>query len=376
LKAFNTGEKKLSPLYFFYSYILISYLWSLYSIYTNTHVSFNYHLNFTVEEVIAYSYIPFSQILFIWIGSVISYKTRFYFIQFKIIKIKWYSSHLYLSCIMLFFIFCLIQVSDININTTGEIKRYLEFKGSHFLLLLVTLLALINFEKRRFYKISFLFVILTAILYAVIDGSRAALLPFIFAIFFSLIRKNKKLFFYSSFFIICILVLIATGRVMSRQYSRDLIDLYLLIEATSNLNLSYFFSFSYLHLFTVNNEFQSGFSFKDFLYSITPIPSSLIPYSPDTSNWRLDVYRPIGAQGSLLYQSLFLFNFFHLILGFIGERIKYIKGNIIASAVFILLALTFVVSFQYNLRSIQWYLWFAIIILIFSKKINRRKVLR
>lgn len=352
---------------FLYAYILASYGNAWLATYYGWPVAFGYQDYFSPYQVLTFSWLPATQIALLVVGQFLAESLRINPPRKKFRSFRWYSPHI-IFIIIMGYVFYIVYVGFFvhrEVNYSGEIHRVLEGKGSQFFLIAITFLALTNYQRGRFSILSISLPVTAAALYALIDGSRSAILPSALITIYALNQRQWKLMWAVLLSTIPILMLTSIGRTLSREvvWSLEALEVVTLPE----LNLSYFLGFSYLHVFYGLENYAGKFNWADFFYSITPLPSKLIPFSPTTQLWRIDVYRPLGAQTATLLLSVVSFAGLNIVVGFLAAKVKTIKSFPIRALAIILITLGFAASFQYHLRTVQWFFWLAAVLVLLNR---------
>jgi hypothetical protein len=258
---------------------------------------------------------------------------------------------LYVFLVYVIFIFSLER----QLNYTEGISRVLEFKGSHLLILMLSIYGSLLFvlKGKSFY---IYLVILIAAFFALMDGSRVSIIPAAVFLLISIYLKNLRYIALGILLNAILAFLYGIGRDAARQFKWN-IDLGV-FDYELYLDLfSYIFAFSIYHLADVNLQLKNlHISPSVFLYSITPLPSYFFD-NVDLAQIRLDVYRPIGAIGEMYifgYWTYLLFSFsIGFSLGIFNLRIR----GFVKVALYIVVSFLYLMSFQYGLRTIQWFFW-------------------
>lgn len=336
-------------------------------IYFQQPVAFGYHEYFFPFNIFEQTYKFVPLLLSVGFGFILGKRIRlknFKIPKFKF-KLKKYMGIVYLVTFGIYIVGTLITDPSTSLN--GEIHRVLESKFSHLLLIFSGVSLISNIHLRKFVAISYMLTFFIVLSFALIDGTRSAIIPLIILILWFAGHKQYTKLFFASITTAFTIGLVFYGRFLAR--GNDFQDLLFMIEfIVNNFSISYFSAYSWLHFLFAIEQFKGNFSLSDMWYSITPVPSSLLPYSPDTSLWRLDAYRPLGAQASLYLLGLIPWIFFNLVIGFVLGLATKIDNAVIRILVFGVIFLTFASSFQYNLRSVQWFLWFAIGAVVLVRK--------
>jgi hypothetical protein len=336
---------------------------------------FDYELIFSVSEVIYYSaYLCVGYFIFL-----LSY--RFFLIRKILDKNvsvkKEFNPRARLgvftvvqSIIVLYFLTRLMSGVE---YTNGEqyIQDYrpLGDKVSNLVLLVQSFLIFTVWRKPVFIFILLVLSAFIAFLFAWIDSSRASILPLVGLLYF--FYKERKLL--PGVFVLIYLIFCYMIAMVGRSFT-DRIDFHSLNEIVS-LTLykfdevlvwvvSYFTAFSVYQFAYITRDTLGDFTWYDFFYSITPLPSFAWPYIPDYENWRADEFRPMGAVSEVYRVSpLILFAYFGF-KGFLAKAIDSMANDIARLFAVVIFIMTVVMMFQYNLRSTQWF-YYLIAILYF-----------
>jgi hypothetical protein len=231
---------------------------------------------------------------------------------------------------------------------------------SQFVLIGCGGLAIINFELRRFVVPTAVFAAYISMTYGLSVGSRSAvLIPAVLLAFFAF-GRNWRALLLTLALLVATLITTTIGRTVVRGYEigpeflADLDVIEMLFSAWQ-----YFVTFSMLHFAYAAEVASERFGLAELFYSLAPIPSQLWPAPSDPLTWRFDRYRPLGAQAELWGISPALNFAFALIIGFLGGLSERISSQTLKTLVGSLLIFAFAISFQYGLRTIQWFVWFA-----------------
>jgi len=259
-------------------------------------------------------------------------------------------------------------------NDSIVIFRVLVGKESFFLLFLQSLLPILAFGvTRSFLLVTSLFV---AFLFAWFDGSRSSLLP-LSLVMLSTLYLGKKAKFVSIISVqMYIYVFAAHSRYINGKLSLDNLttnvmdSFYQVSDGVAGL-FGYIFGYSLLHYIATIKSGLGQFQFLDLIYSIIPLPSWLIPITIDTSLWRVDRYRPMGALAELSRVSdVFTYTLF-IILGWLAKSLDRISNYTVKSLSLPIFFLICVTMFQYHLRALQWFLILQVILIFLDKKLKK-----
>jgi hypothetical protein len=243
----------------------------------------------------------------------------------------------------------------------GEIQRISGLGVlSQFVLIGCGCLAIINLELRRFVILTAVLAAYISIIYGLSQGSRSAVfIPAVLLAFFAF-GRNWRGMLLTLLLLVVTLITSSIGRTVVRGFEvgpEFLADVDVI--ATLFESWQYFVTFSMLHFAYAAEVAGERFGLAELLYSLSPIPSQLWSAPPDPGNWRFDRYRPLGAQAEIWGISPVLNFALALIIGFLGGLSERISSQTLKTIVGSLLLFAFAISFQYGLRSIQWFVWFA-----------------
>ena len=248
--------------------------------------------------------------------------------------------------------------------TNGEqyIQDYrpLGDKVSNLVLLIQSFLIFTVWRKPVFVFILLVLSALIAFLFAWIDSSRASILPLVGLLYY--FYKERKIF--PGVVVLIYLIFCYMIAMVGRSFT-DRIDFHSLNEIVSLTMykfdevlvwvVSYFTAFSVYQFAYITRDTLGDFTWYDFFYSITPLPSFAWPYIPDYENWRADEFRPMGAVSEVYRVSpLMLFVYFGF-KGFLAKAIDSMSNDIARLFAVVIFIMTVVMMFQYNLRSTQWF---------------------
>lgn len=358
-------------------YLVVCFILSILHVYTGVSIAFSYHEYFKISDILLS--IPIFALLLasITLGSYFGSRLSFRNFKLNSFKIKYFHilgfAFLIYFCASIFFTI----LGNSDQSNDGEMFRVLESKTSQIFLILSGIVLVYNFNVHKLTKSSYILAFAISSSFALVDGSRAALLPF-FLLCFWLFSNG---YYWKLAINMCTLVIIVGllfyGRILTRGLTVEFDNvLGFLSYILSQVSISYFTSFSWLHFIYSIDHYKFSFSVIDLFYSVTPIPSRFLPYEPNTSEWRIDRYRPIGAQGSLFISGIIPFILFNFCVGFANGQSNRVQKPVIKTLVKFILLFTFASSFQYNLRSIQWFFWCAVLIMVLTRlnnKYNRGK---
>lgn len=267
--------------------------------------------------------------------------------------------------IVMFVLAKLAANSTMEVSHTGII-RYLSGKENYLLMIIQSALIFLSSRNIRIVVIFSSFFI--SIIFAWFSGTREAIIP-IASLVLDSVLKNKKT--NALIYISMLLFLYSFVHVSRSTYVKfdflvffDSLSYALTILGDSVLSfLSYTFGYSVLHFTYVNMSETGLFTLSDLIYSLTPLPSYFLP-PVDTSLWRVDVYRPMGAYSELYRVSPFAFFLFLFFLGGLAKSINNVRQRFVKIVLLVIFSLLTIMLFQYGLRTNLWFIVFIISILI------------
>lgn len=337
-----------------------------------------------MSDLIYGIYLVFLGVIFFYIGvkvAEISFKnTRSYSYYFDLeffIKIGNRFS------ILFFLLQVVIFIYFFNIFVGGYESRYEYLYEKHFRpmgtifstpLLLMQLIMPLFFLKQRFaYLFSIFICILLSFVYFYFEASRAGVLP-LFGVALSALVKRR----YIRVFCVLVLCIIGLGvaasaRGFEGRYSTSFWDVFVQLDvlAASIGAILYTTAFSIFQFSYVVVEQVGHFDTQSLIYSILPVPQFLYPNPPNYFVWRVDIYRPMGALSEMERVSFIVMAAFFVILGGVSAYIDSIRQSVfrlIASLFFVVVCIS---MFQYNLRSIQWYVYFILLLVFLDAYLKR-----
>ncbi|MBP1804843.1 hypothetical protein [Rubellimicrobium aerolatum] len=352
-------------------YIAVSYLRAVRAVCEKLdNVDFNYATAFDCGTVWSYWWIPALQLLTLWAGYALAalastgrlrLRRRRIVLGGARVRLRGKSELAFLVLVGIL-AYCIVKVAldweVLQENRPGYIARILASKASQFLVLAAALLTAYNLSVRRLGVASAAVALAIGLLFAWVDASRSGVLPpAVIAIHFVARRRvgPAALFLAVAVFFF---VLTMTGRgEADKSLDAFLTTATLIASQWREINLSYLFEFSYLHLFTVYEQIPLDFGLADLIYSITPIPGALHPIAVDPMLWRLDLYRPYGGMGELLGFGPVVFGAFHVAFGAMA-RYHDATPNLFRKFIGLMLFLFgFISLFQYGLRAGEWMIY-------------------
>lgn len=304
------------------------------------------------------------------IKSKLGVKIRFT----NIILIRSDFMYIVLSISILLYFFYFPMVSS-HVGSFRDLDDARIIGGKENLPLLFMILIFSLLSRYRF--ISLIICISACVCIGWFNGSRSALIPLLYPLILTLVSNKKYLLLPSLLIVIYFYVFIFLARSEMDKFNLlafiDVIqsvpqEIYYIIIQT----VGYLTAFSILHFVYCVKLMPGEFYVKDLIYSITPIPSSLIPIEVDTSLWRVDTFRPLGGVYEIYSVSPFAMFIFFVLLGFIFKGADEIKSRITSLFFLPLSFFILVFSFQYSLRGVQWfiYLYCFVLVLIYRKEKN------
>ncbi|EGQ7828673.1 hypothetical protein [Vibrio parahaemolyticus] len=286
---------------------------------------------------------------------------------------------LFVQILMLFYwVSKIISNYDEIQNSNIIIFRVLVGKETFFLLFIQAMLPLA--AKGLFRSIFSFFSLFVALSFAWFDGSRAALIPLSLLMLTNL-ALNRKL----TFSLLLMLQFFIYFFVANSRYVDDKLNFNLLLNTISEsiLNvqdgffglIAYTFGYSILHFIATTKNELGNFTSSDLLYSIIPLPSSLIPINVNVELWRVDAFRPMGAVSELYRVSSFALYFFFFGLGGLVKKLDTMNIFLLKAITMPIFSMVTIFIFQYHLRAVMWFL-FLLMLLVFLDKylIKKRKL--
>jgi hypothetical protein len=259
-------------------------------------------------------------------------------------------------------------------NDSVVIFRVLVGKESFFLLFLQSVLPVVAYGITRSYLL--LTSLFVALLFAWFDGTRSALLPLSLVMLSSFNIRNKTKLFSITTLQIYIYIFSAHSRYINDKLNLDnltntIIDSFVQgVDGVFGL-LGYVFGYSLLHYIATTKNELGQFQLLDLVYSLTPLPSKLIPINIDTSLWRVDQYRPMGAIAELSRVSNLFTYIFFFILGGLAKRLDGMSNDYIKSLSLPVFFLICVSMFQYHLRALQWFIILQFSFILLDNMFNK-----
>lgn len=377
-------------LYALLAYPILSYALSLHSVCGKlNNVAFGYAEVFTCDEIIQNYYILFIQIFSIIVG---------YFISNKLIKTRIYKSPriknksviysillIVQYVILLYFVFSLITAQHNNLNHTPHLApRALSTKSSQALVMISTMISIIISGYKGINFLSKINIAIVIIIFSWIDGSRTSLIPLIVYSIYYIYNKNVWSTIVCFVSIIIVYNLSVVGRVSFDKDIFSLMESFLSVIKMSiflDFEYSYIFQFSYLHFMYTISYVDINFYISDFIYSIVPLPSNMHFIDAHPELWRVDAYRPYGGMAEIFYLGYFYFILYNFLIGGISGVIDKEENSIFKTIAIGIIVFAFVASFQYGTRTIQWFVYAGIAIIIIYRRfcylyyMNRQNIL-
>jgi hypothetical protein len=271
--------------------------------------------------------------------------------------------------LILFFSFYQYVFMEANIVGIGR-RTVLSDKFSDIGLILTGVAAAISRRNLLFSMISFVIMTYIAFVFAWVDGTRASMLPFVaYAIFMVAERK------YIRFTALIALAIYTFSMSMNARYESDgtitgLLEYIFQLNfsvSNSTLGLGYILGFSPLHFTYVHTNNLGQFGFVDFFYSIVPLPSTFLGDGFRPSDWRVDSFRPMGAVAELLRVNLLAILSFAALLGYYGYIVDKFGNRFLRVVGSFLILYIVAISFQYNLRTVMWFVVLLVTIVLFER---------
>jgi len=363
-------------LYALLAYPTISYILSIYSVCWGVNdVAFGYAESFSCVEVLKNYYILIIQLISIIVGYFIfknllrakksSSKEKVYRLEERVMLLALQ------YIILLYFIISLYFFQNSDAGFTPHLApRTLSTKSSQVLVMMATIISIIISNYKGINILSKFNIMCIVVIFSWIEGSRTALIPLIVYTIYSM--YNKKLLNVLTCFVLIIFVynLSISGRVAFDKGMWSFIDTLLNVAESSvllNFEYSYIFQFSYLHFMYTIDYADPVFSVSDLLFSIIPIPSSMHFIDADPDQWRIDIYRPFGGMAEIFTVGYFYYVMYNLIIGGIAGIIDKDDNKIFKTIAMGIIIFAFVSSFQYGMRTVQWFIYGGVIVIVFYK---------
>lgn len=323
-------------------------------------VPFKYNLLVECTSVINAYYLALTQILVIYVGGYVAYATP---IRPAILTVRFspkrsiaIASIIVHYGIILWFIYLVI---DAGLDAYKPLTQ----KSSILLVIISSLAAISSIALRRFSALHLLGLTTITLMFGYFDTSRTALVPGAILLLYAFTNRRRALSVLG-------LTLISIGLLLSFGLRADVdqagksIELLMSSISSSQINYfrSYVFEFSYLHFLYTMAQSPLMFDAKDLVYSITPLPSAILPPSSDPDTWRLDKYRPYGAMAETLNVGYTFFLLFNFLFGFLATAITFSRSTLLRLGGTALVVFGYMASYQYGLRTIQWFLWISLAI--------------
>ena len=260
--------------------------------------------------------------------------------------------------------FLFIDSINLSRSITG-IERIMGGKYLYPTMIYAAIATITNIKRKRFEIYSLALLAYISILFAYGDGTRAALIGIAFVTIYSLITKNRKILLISLPLMLIIFFFMVIGRrlVSGEDYTENDIDFF----ESVGIYWQYFFSFSALHAGYASHEDIGRFQIIDFLYSIAPIPGALLEPQNDIREWRVDQFRPLGSQAEMWKINPVMNLLFGFMTGYLSKKIDTAENKMLGLFSGLIIILAYAMSFQYGLRTIQWFFWLAIFLLFIPK---------
>jgi hypothetical protein len=348
-------------------------------------IQYNYEYEFDTSDLTQ----PLLYILLAGVCFIVGYGTNakiknIYKISkdYNQIKLAINSKILVVFIVIQIAIVCYILVKLMIAVNNADDFRYLHYrplsdKSTSILLLIQAIMPIIFSRNYVLKNISIFLCIVIGFMFAWIDASRSGILCMAGLLVLTLMQKKYfQILCYSS--IILFYFVIA---MIGREYNNRLnVDIFFMVmgavrdnfyEATMSV-LSYFTAFSILQFSYVVQNNSGSFYFNDLLYAITPLPSFLWPTIPNYDAWRVDIYRPMGAASELLRVSIFAFGLFFYIFGYLGKKIDSMTNASLKLLAVCIFSMSCVLIFQYNLRSVEWFIYLLLVMCFIDKTMLSR----
>ncbi|HDY8159462.1 TPA: hypothetical protein RQL00_004111 [Vibrio vulnificus] len=373
----------------FLSYILLATFISLSSLNSKIlNIPFGYDDNLVVDDFLYMYPICISTLFFI--GGYIFVRDKSIGIHAKPNPVNFSKSafsfgvikkvNLYLlffQVLMLFYwVSKIISNYDEIQNSNIIIFRVLVGKETLFLLFVQAMLPLA--AKGLFRPTFSFFSLFVALSFAWFDGSRAALIPLSLLMLTNL-ALNRKL----AFGLLLMLQFFIYFFIANSRYVDDKLNFNLLLNTISEsiLNvqdgffglIAYTFGYSILHFIATTKNELGNFTFSDLLYSIIPLPSSLIPINVNVELWRVDAFRPMGAVSELYRVSSFALYLFFFGLGGLVKKLDTMNIFLLKAITMPIFLMVTIFIFQYHLRAVMWFLFLLVLLVFLDKHLIKKR---
>lgn len=368
----------MHPRYLIYLNCIIFFS-GLLALYFQWEIQFDLQKFYDLEMIFRLFCMSLFSIVGIWLGSRLASATprvRIAKIRFPIVSKVVVNNFIVLILLLVaFFVFSLF-LSSISLSRSGDgLERVMGGKYLTPLLIFLSAITIkcLDNEKDKLFPLYLLTFILG--MYAYGDGTRAAMIGGVTVFMYSLIVDNRKMKIHAAISIAAVFIALIFGRsfVSGVDLNVGFLDYFDLIFDAIFVFWHYFITFSGLHAAYASAEGVGFFGFGEFIYSILPVPASIIPPPSSTELWRVDQFRPLGAQAEMWKVSPatnFIFAFF---IGFLLRRTVRKDKSLMLILAGAILYLSFLMSFQYGLRTIQWLIWLAMFIMLMSGFFSERK---
>lgn len=280
--------------------------------------------------------------------------------------------------IVSYFIFKMQYAINNGGYLSSDDERILGGKEAYVLLLIQSLIPIIIWRVGYLRIISISACVGVGFVFSWVDSSRAGAISLASVMIFSALSNRRMLLMalvlIQSFFLLLSIV----GRTLSQRVSLEFFNSFFLAAKESWLELtlntiSYITAFSHMHFAYVVETGSGQFNIFDLIYSITPVPSFAWPFTFDTDLWRVDQFRPMGAVAELYRVSpLLAFLYFWFIgrLAKSNDLIGLQSVRVIQIVIFFLICVT---SYQYSLRTVQWYIYCSVIINFYTSNLGGKR---
>lgn len=369
----NQARSLSLPLVIAIGYVLASYVLSLRSVCLELDdVDFDYASLFSCSETLGYAWLPLLQVIGLLIGfyglgaiKQTFFKAPKFSLGFRVRS----SSLAFLSLLIVASIFSFyvlkaiegLQFYEVGINV---IQRQVGDKGATSALLIGAGLSVINLHTRKYNNITFALICLLSLLFAWLDGTRGAILPFLVYTYYYASQRKWGLALSMALIGAFLFILSVSSRwIGDKSIDSLLVVVGESVSSLSSIRFSYLFQFSYLHLMYVIDQAPYQFDLNDLLFSIIPLPSSFHFFSADPDLWRVDLYRPMGAMGELFIFSPIVFIIFNVAYGILVYKADRLSNLYVRLLTTCLILISFATSFQYHLRTVQWSIYLSMILI-------------
>lgn len=368
-------SKQIGPLPYWamLAYLWMAYLLSLRSVCLGLdNVPFGYATFFSCEEVVDAIWIPAYQTVFL-MGGYYTFRAvlrnfggRKILPRNRRVKVK-QAAELIVLAQFIIVVFFLIKLASADTSNYGG-WRTLSSKSSQMLLIMSSSLSFVSIKNNKYIALSIFASLYLAMIFAYTDASRSSLIPLgaLCAAFIYCRRWFASALALAAFTLIFSYVM-AARYYYARGFTPSLETVSIVIDSGLHFDMSYLFSFSFLHLLYATYSTRGSFDTTDFLYSVIPLPSSFMPFSVDVSSWMIDASRSHGGMGQALIVGIFSFALLNAAFGVLCASISRLPRGSLSYIALGMALFTFFAAFQYNLRGVQWIYYLTWVIILFAQ---------